>query len=199
HDERAGQGARHLHRDEPLKKGVKTMYRRTLSVFALFASASVMTAQTLLTFEPPPQAPAKITTQYGPQGVIFQSAFLRTDPAAHSGSQVLQVGNPSDGEFDPGPFVITFTSPQSHVKFFAESMGSPADHVLKAFDSGGNLVAQDGPKTVAQDVFTTAFEVNVPTPTITRLEFLLINGGFEVIDDLEFQGEPPGPTPTEPP
>jgi hypothetical protein len=175
------------------------MNRRMLFVFALLASTGAAAAQTLLNFEAPPQAPAKITTQYGPQGVIFQSAFLRTDPAAHSGTQVLQSGNPSDGEFDPGPFVITFTSPQSHVKFFADSMGSPADHILKAFDGNGNLVAQDGPRTVAQDVFTTSFEVNVPTPTITRLEFLLINSGFEVIDDLEFQGEPPGPTPTEPP
>lgn len=169
----------------------------------VLSSGGVMAAQTVLDFEDPDiAAPAKITTQYAPPnrgGVIFQGAFLRTDPAAHSPTRVLQSGNPSEFEFDPGPFVITFTSPQSRVKFFAASMGSPADHVLRAFDANGTMVDQDGPKTVAQDVFTTVFEVSVPTATITRVEFLLVQGGFEVIDDLEFEGEPPAPVPTEPP
>jgi hypothetical protein len=170
-----------------------------LSIAAL-AGCGAMAAQTVLDFEDPNiTAPAKITTQYADRGVIFQSAFLRTDAAAHSPTRVLQSGNPSDGEFDPAPFLITFTSPQSRVKFFANSMGSPADHVLQAFDANGTMVAQDGPRTVAQDVFTTMFEVSVPTATITRVEFLLVNGGFELIDDLEFEGEPPGPMPTEPP
>ncbi len=53
---------------------------------------------------------------------------------------------------------------------------------------------------VAQDVFTTPFEVSTATPTIVRVEFLLGGGGgFEVIDDLELVGEPPAPTPTTPP
>ena len=169
------------------------------ALVAFLAGGSAMAAQTVLDFEDI-AAPAKITTQYGARGVIFQGAFLRTDPAAHSATRVLQTGNPSDLEFDPGPMLITFTSPQSRVRLFAASIGAAAVHILKAFDANGILVAQDGPKSVAANMFNTMFEVTVPTATITRVEFLLTNGGgFEVIDDLEFEGEPPIPTPTEPP
>ena len=52
---------------------------------------------------------------------------------------------------------------------------------------------------MAPNVFNTTFEVTIATATITRVEFLLVGGGFEAIDDLEFEGEPPSPTPTEPP
>jgi hypothetical protein len=174
--------------------------RAQLAVAAVvLAAGGTMAAQTILDFEDI-TAPAKITVQYAPRGVISPGGFLRTDPAARSGTRVLQSGNPSDGEFDPGPMVLTFTSPQSRVRLFADSMGSVANHVLKAFDANNNLVAQDGPKPVAADVFTTMFEVTVPTASITRIEFLLMDGGgFELIDDFEFEGEPPTPTPTEPP
>ncbi|MFC7561559.1 LGFP repeat-containing protein [Paenibacillus farraposensis] len=61
------------------------------------------------------------------------------------------------------------------------------------------IIAQDGPKLVQPHAFTTAFEVNTPSSLIMRVEFEIGSQEIEVIDNLEFEGEPPGPLPTNPP
>ena len=84
------------------------------------------------------------------------------------------------------------------VKFFASSQNVPLNGTLTAFDAAGNVVAQDGPKLVAANVFTTPFEVTVSgNPTIVRAELRLENGAYFAIDDLTFDGEaaPPPPPP----
>jgi hypothetical protein len=142
-----------------------------------------------------------VTAQYGPRGVLFQNNYLDTDPAAHSGTHVLRTVKPSDEVFEPLPLVLTFTSAQSRVKLFAASFdGIALNGTLTAFDAADNVVAQDGPKLVAANVFTTMFEVTDPdaTPSITRAELRLENGIHFAIDDLEFEGEPPT-QPPEPP
>ena len=54
------------------------------------------------------------------------------------------------------------------------------------------MVAGDGPKPVAANVFSAVFEVvdAGATPSITRAELRLENGILFSIDDLEFEGEP---------
>ena len=61
------------------------------------------------------------------------------------------------------------------------------------------MVATDGPRLVTQDVFTTGFEVKVTTPNIARVELQVQDSAHQAIDDLEFEGEAPAPTPTAPP
>src|SRR5207249_2548029 len=108
--------------------------------------------------------------------------------------------NPQDFEFDPGPMVIEFTSEQRRVKLFAGAPAGAPNHTLKAFDANGVLVAQDGPKPVSAGAFNTVFEVTTAGDKITRVEFLFGgNGGFEAIDDLEFDGKAPATVPTTPP
>ena len=159
-------------------------------------SVSVTPAQTVLDFEDA-DIPTNTTidAQYGLRGVLFEHASLEQDPAAHSGMRVLRSIRTGTEYFGPPlPFVMTFTSAQARVKFFAGSQGVSLNGTLTAFDSSGNVVATDGPRLVTQNTFTTAFQVTVPTPSITRVEFQLENTAFESIDDLEFEGEPP-PTP----
>src|SRR5262245_54463148 len=101
-------------------------------------------AATALDFESP-AAPAQITTQFSAQGVLFNFAFLSRAPlfspdtVARSGTQVLRASNPSDGEFSPGPMVITFTSAQSRVRLFAGSEVVVVNGTLRAFDAADNL------------------------------------------------------------
>ena len=159
-------------------------------------SVSVTPAQTVLDFEDA-DIPTNtiIDAQYGLRGVLFEHASLEQDPAAHSGMRVLRSIRTGTEYFGPPlPFVMTFTSAQARVKFFAGSQGVSLNGTLTAFDSSGNVVATDGPRFVTQNTFTTAFQVTVATPSITRVEFQLENTAFESIDDLEFEGEPP-PTP----
>ena len=96
---------------------------------------------------------------------------------------------------------MTFTSAQSRVKLVAASMNIALTGTLFAFDAAGNVVAQDGPKLVAANVFTTRFEVRDPdaTPSITRAELRLENGIHFAIDDLAFEGPPSGGCPQDPP
>ena len=141
-----------------------------------------------------------VTAQYGQRGVVFQNHFLGTDPAAHSGTRVLRTVSPAQEVFDPIPLVMTFTSSQSRVKLFAASSNIALNGTLAAFDAADNVVAQDGPKLVVANVFTTMFEVIDPgaTPSITRAELRLENGIYFAIDDLEFEGEPAAQPPTPP-
>ena len=163
-------------------------------------SVSVTPAQTVLDFEDA-DIPTNTTidAQYGLRGVLFEHASLEQDPAAHSGMRVLRSIRTGTEYFGPPlPFVMTFTSAQARVKFFAGSQGVSLNGTLTAFDSSGNVVATDGPRFVPQDTFTTAFQVTIPTPSITRVEFQLENTAFESIDDLEFEGEPPPTPPPQP-
>ena len=165
---------------------------------AISSGNFAMAAPTILDFEDI-TAPATITAQYAPRGAIFQEAYLGTDPNAHSGTRVLRTVDPSAEIFNPVPLVIKFTSPQARVKLFASNPVATANGTLTAFDTNGAVVATDGPTPVAHDVFTTVFEVKVPIPTIARVELQVQDSAHQAIDDLEFEGEPPSPVPTEPP
>jgi len=173
-----------------------------LLVALLRAVSGSVAATTILDFEDANiPTNAIIDAQYGARGVIFQHASLEPDSAAHSGARVLRSIKTGTEYFGPPlPFVITFTSAQARVKFFAGSQGTSLNGTLTAFDSesGGNVVATDGPRLVPQDTFTTTFEVKLSTASIRRVEFQLQDTAFESIDDLEFDGEPPPPPPPPP-
>ncbi len=175
--------------------------RWTLPLAALLSAlmgASALAAPTVLDFED--LAPGTIVTnQYGVKGVLFDNKYLDTDPAARSGTRVLRS---AFGEvFNPVPITMSFTSPQARVKLFAASDDLALNGTLTAFDAANNVVATDGPKQVAADVFSAMFEVIDPdaTPSIVRAELRLQNGIYFAIDDLEFDGEPPAPPPPMPP
>ena len=144
-------------------------------ILALFSASAVVAAPTVLNFEDI-AAGSRITTQYSQRGVLFQNHFLGPDAAAHSGTRVLRSANPADEIFTPIPLAMTFTSAQSRVKLFASPGSTALNGTLTAFDAAGNVVAQDGPKPVAANAFTTMFEVRDPhaTPSITRAELRLI-------------------------
>jgi len=180
---------------------VRPIAQTCILVIALLLAASVSAAQTILDFEDADiSTDATIDAQYGPRGVIFQHASLESDPAAHSGTRVLRAIKKGGEVFTPLPMVITFTSAQARVKLFAGSQFASLNGTLTAFDSesGGNVVATNGPSLVPQNTFTTAFEVTVPTPSIKRVEFQLEGTAYVSIDDLEFEGEPPPPPPAQP-
>ena len=109
--------------------------------------------------------------------------------------------NQADEIFTPIPLVMTFTSPKARVRLFAKSVSAPLEGTLIAFDAADHVVAQDGPRLVPIDSFTTGFEVIDPdsTPSIVRVELRLQNGTYFAIDDLEFDGDPPPPPPPAPP
>jgi hypothetical protein len=114
----------------------------------MLCSASVTLAQTVLDFEDA-DIPTNTTidAQYGLRGVLFDHASLEQDPAAHSGMRVLRSIRTGTEYFGPPlPFVMTFTSAQARVKFFAGSQGASLNGTLTAFDSSGNVVATDGPR-----------------------------------------------------
>jgi len=175
-------------------------WRTWIAALATISSGSVATAAvTVLDFEdiPAPQ-PVLITAQYGVRGVLFQVAYLDKDPNAHSGTQVLR-SNTFAAEFPSEPLVMTFTSPQSRVHFWASSHLVTANGTLTGFDAAGNVVATDGPRPVTHDVFTTEFQIKVNSPTITRAEYQLDQMTVKSIDDLEFEGKKPPPPPKKPP
>jgi hypothetical protein len=163
------------------------------------SAESASGAPTVLDFEdiPAPQ-PVLITAQYGARGVLFPVAYLDKDPNAHSGTQVLR-SNTFAAEFPSDPLVMTFTSRQRRVHFWASSHLVTANGTLTGFDAAGNVVATDGPRPVTQDVFTTEFQIKVNSPTIVRAEYQLDQMTVKSIDDLEFDGEPPPPPPKKPP
>lgn len=170
-----------------------------VSAWAFAATA----APTVLDFED--IAPGTtISAEYGSRGVIFDRAYLsnaalfNAGTVAHSGTRVLRSDNPIN-EFHSPPLVITFTSPQARVKFFAGTEVVAIIGTLQAKDANGTVVATDGPRSITPNEFTTAFEVVAQTASIVRVEFQLEGTAFEAIDDLEFEGEPPAPPPTEPP
>jgi hypothetical protein len=140
-----------------------------------------------------------IVAQYGARGVLFQQAYVETDPAAHSATRVLRSVKPGSEIFTAQPLVINFTSAQAHVEFFGGSQYATLNGTMTAYDAAGQAVAIDGPRPVPQNTFTTKFQVTVTSASITRVEFQLENSAFESIDDLEFDGDPATPVPTQPP
>lgn len=185
------------------REQIKRVWTAGCLILAAFASPmTTYAAPTVLDFEDLP-AGTIVRTQYNNRGVLFNFAFLSNaalfspNTVAHSGTRVLRVCNVQDcGEFNSGPMVINFTSPQRRVKMFAGAEVAPLVGTLRAFDVNGVQVGQvDGPKTVAADVFNTIFEVSTPTAQISRVELLYENSAFEAIDDLEFDGDPPPPPP----
>jgi hypothetical protein len=177
----------------------RSIAAQCIIVFAILSATAASAAQTVLDFEDADiPTNSTIDAQYGLRGVIFQHASLETDPAAHSGARVLRAVKTGSEVFTPSPMVILFTSPQARVKLYAGSQVPSLNGTLTAFDSGGNVVATDGPRLVPHDTFTTIFQVTVPTASITRVELQFENSPFESIDDLEFEGQPPPPPPTQP-
>ena len=158
--------------------------RRRLTAFVLVA-APLAFAQTLLDFENLPPG-TTVNDQYAQQGVRFSDAFLATDPAARSGTRVLRTVNPAAEVFNPIPLKMAFVRPQTRVKLFAMSPGTPRNGTLKAFDLNGAVIAQDGPRMVTADRFTTMFQVSAGQPRIQRAELQLENAAHYAIDDLEF-------------
>jgi len=165
--------------------------QRSLSVIA--ASALVMLAARTagaetFDFEDLP-AGTIMQAQYGPRGVLFLGAAIDTDPHAASGTRVLRSVPPGTEVFTPGPLVMNFTSPKTHVAFVAENFtGWTGQGTLRVFGSNGTVLAQDGPKVVPADVFTASFDVRVPTATIVRAEFQIDGTAFESIDNLVVDG-----------
>jgi hypothetical protein len=167
---------------------------------ALIPLSAQLHAQTILDFEDPAvPTGSTVAVQYGSRGVLFQDAYLETDPAAHSGTRVLRKVKPGGEVFTAMPLVVKFTSPQQRVKLFAGSQFVSTSATLTAFDLDGNVVDTDGPRVVPQNAFTTAFEVTAATAVIDRVELQLEGTSFVSIDDLEFEGQPPAPTPTQAP
>ena len=120
----------------------------------------------------------------------FTSVFLATDPATRSGSRVLRTVAPTAEVFTPIPLRMAFIKPQVRLKLFAMSPGIARNGTLKAFDASGAVIAQDGPRLVAADKFTTMFELAVSTPRIARAELQLEGASHYAIDDLEFDDTP---------
>ncbi len=184
------------------RQHVATILLTTIIASTVFCPTHAASQVTTLDFEDFP-AGTTLTTQYGDRGLLLFGAFLDDDPAARSGTRVLRVDNPIH-EFAPGPFVMEFTSGQARVRLFAGLTGEivsndSLDGTLRAFDEIGTLIIQDGPKLVALNSFTTAFEVASATPSIRRVELEIGTTAFEAVDDLEFEGESPAPLPTEAP
>ncbi|MGH9883389.1 MAG: hypothetical protein ACRD6N_18290, partial [Pyrinomonadaceae bacterium] len=149
---------------------------------------------TLLTFEELPTGTA-VTYQYGAKGVSFRGALIARENTARSGDRVLYSGNPAD-EFDPGPLIIDFASGQRYVKLYAGTVYSQITATLTAYDAAGAVLVRDGPRSVALGQLSTMMQVTNPSSLIRRVELLYTPNTFEMIDDLEFDGQAPPPVPS---
>jgi hypothetical protein len=149
----------------------------------------VNAATAALDFENLP-AGTTITTQYTSRGVRFAGAFLATHEAASSGTRVLRSLSPAVEIFTARPFRMDFLNPQRHVQFFAMSPATARIGTLRVFSSGNTMIAQDGPKLVNADKFTTLFQVSLPAARIRRAELRLEGAAHFAIDDLSFGTTP---------
>jgi hypothetical protein len=139
-------------------------------------------------------------------GLRFPGTPRIVQPSMGTGSGVQALSNAQPGEeFNTQPLVIEFSAPQSFVRLLAgldRSSSDPIQATLRAFDTDGNVVDQDGPIPIGPGptVIRTLMRVEVATTSIVRVE-LEYSGAFaEVIDDLEFEVVGPvGPPDTEAP
>lgn len=171
-----------------------------ITVPALLLNGAPLVQSTLITFEDLAQG-TTVTTQYGTKGVVFAGGTVGADLGARSGTRALR-SIPFAGEFfDPVPFPLSFPDPHSQVtrvSLFVNSPNEVRNGTFQAFDANDNVVAQDGPKQVAANVFTTKFEVKTNGTPIKRAVFKLENGILYAIDDIEFDGSQAGPPPPPP-
>jgi hypothetical protein len=153
----------------------------------------------VINFEDLPPGTA-VKAQYGARGVIFPGdAHIATDPHAHSGTRVLRSIAETAEVFTVSPLVMTFTSPQRRVAFFAGNFpGGTGMGTLKAFGANNAVLAQDGPKPVPANAFTASFHVTTPQASIVRAEFQIEGGALELIDDLVVEGTTTTPPNTPP-
>jgi hypothetical protein len=153
----------------------------------------------VINFEDLPPGTA-VKAQYGARGVIFPGdAHIATDPHAHSGTRVLRSIAETAEVFTVSPLVMTFTSPQRRVAFFAGNFpGGTGRGTLKAFGANNAVLAQDGPKPVPANAFTASFQVTTPQASIVRAEFQIEGGALELIDDLVVEGTTTTPPNTPP-
>ena len=163
-------------------------------------AATAAQAQTMIDFEDANIPAGEIlSAQYGTRGVIFGGGQVAIDSAAHSGQRVVHAVPLGVEVFEVRPLIIRFTGQNiTRVKLFASAaVAEPGK--LTAFDAenAGNIVAVDG-HFVAQNKFTTAFQVTSPTGNIKRVELQFTTTSYVSIDDLEFDGSA-GPMPTQPP
>jgi hypothetical protein len=148
-----------------------------------------------------------IGIKYIRNGVVFTGAFIdtadghRTSPAAHSG---LHVAHHFQPEFGAGPMVIEFRSAQTHVFFFGGSAQDTGNvtGTATAFDAGGRMIAQDGPKPLTPSICATLFDLRVGSASISRVEFIALLSSIAIdtaMDDLGFEGNAAPPVPTDTP
>jgi hypothetical protein len=134
-------------------------------------------------------------------GVRFPGTLRIVQPSMGTASGMQALSNAQPGEeFNNQPLVLEFSALQRFVRLLAgldRSSSAPIQATLRAFNSDGNVVAQDGPIPLGPGptVIRTLMRVEVATPSIVRAE-LEYSGAFaEVIDDLEFEfvgpAEPP--------
>jgi LGFP repeat len=183
---------------------MRKTFRWAIAAASLASLASLVlvpsrAAAQAIDFENLPAGTA-VKAQYGVRGVIFPGdAHIATDPHAHSGTRVLRSIAETAEVFTVSPLVMTFTSPQKRVAFFAGNFpGGTGRGTLKAFGANNAVLAQDGPKAVPANAFTAFFEVKTPQPAIVRAEFQIEGGALELIDDLVVGGTT-APPPTSPP
>lgn len=178
------------------------------SIIAIaLTTTTAFAAPTVIDFEDLP-VDQQIGRKYVAKGVIFDSGFIdtnapstpaRTCPVPHSGQRVAHIFQP---EFGAAPMTLEFTTGQAHVSFFGGGGGNLG--VAKAYDASGNVIAQDGPKALTGSyAVATAFDLRVASPTIAKIDFVILNGNIfadTAMDDLLFEGgAPPPPVPMDTP
>src|SRR5262249_55600004 len=111
---------------------------------AFTAYTSNLVAATTIDFEDLP-VNSTISKKYVSKGVEFSTAFIDISPQPHSGTKMA---HHLQGEFSSSPMTFQFLSEQSHVQFFGGSaqLNTIQRGTARAYDAGGNVIAQDGPK-----------------------------------------------------
>ena len=167
-----------------------------VAVSALCPEARGQSTQTITFDELAPNT--IVTTQYSAAGspAVFNRGMIlagQPDPANHALASA-DLGF----EFDAGPLVISFLSAQHAVSFdgtFNDPIGGNLkEATLTAFGSQGDIVAQDGPFIVIGGGAPRRFLVSTLNNEIKRIEFLVEDTFFELIDNLTFEGNAAPPS-----
>jgi hypothetical protein len=162
-----------------------------------FGASLIFAQPQVITFEDRPVG--EVSAEYSARGVIFQRAWIDTNPNAHSPTKILRNISPSTEAFTPAPLRMTFTGPMARIALFAGNLpGITGNGRLIAFDANNAIVGQDGPRAVPNNAFTAFFEVRSATPRITRAEFHIAGSPLVTIDDLTVEGTA-APLPKTPP